>query len=115
MQAALVQVARKRPDPDTPLIHTEFNLTAVGTLLVGGELIVMGWALKEATNLNPANIDLYDSTAAQGVPTFPVTLLKNESSRETWAPRGVWMQEGLYLNVTTGQVSGSIFWLPTAR
>ena len=115
MAATATMDVRKRPDVNTPCIHDEFNLTASGRLITEGELVLMGWALYEVTNANPATILFYDSESATGNPVFPVTLLKNESSRETWAPRGVWIRRGLYANVTSGQVEGSIFWLPAAR
>jgi hypothetical protein len=71
---------------------------------------LIGWALRNESNSSPANIDIYDGADTSGVPTFPITLAANESVRDLFPQDGVGMLNAVYINVTSGQVGGSVIY-----
>jgi hypothetical protein len=91
-----------------PLRHADFNVNASGKVLVGCSVWLIGWALRNESSSNPANIDIYDGADASGIPTFPITLAANESVRDLFPQDGVEMRNAVYINITSGQVGGSV-------
>lgn len=92
------------------LRHADFNLTTSGKVLVGCSVWLIGWALRNESEDDPANIDIYDGADASGVPTFPITLAANESVRDLFPQDGVNMLNAVYINVTLGQIGGSVIY-----
>jgi hypothetical protein len=110
-----VQPPGRRPDLDTPACHVEFDTSAGGLVIVSSELILYGWSIVNESTTTEAEVDLYDNTSAQAIPVWPVTLLPQESSREWFGDRGIWLRRGLYAAAAIGAVKGAVFWLPAAR
>lgn len=70
---------------------------------------LMGWSIKNLSAAATAELDIYNSGAAQGEIVFPVTLAANESSREWFGPNGVLFDSGLSINVAAGNIDGTLF------
>jgi hypothetical protein len=92
------------------LSYVVFDLNGAGAVLIDKSVWLVGWSLRNKSNSNPANIDLYDGPSAAGIPTFPITLAANESVRDLFPGDGVAMLNAVYANVTLGEVSGSVIY-----
>lgn len=68
-----------------------------------------GFALRETSGAAPAVVVLRDGSDATGDPTIPITLAPGESVREWFGPGGVNLVYGLYVDVVSGAVDGSVF------
>lgn len=76
----------------------------------GGMIILRGWAL---LNPNPAasvQVVMYDGTNNTGTPIAVVDLLPSESTREWFSDGGIAVESGLYIEVGSDVVGGSIFY-----
>jgi hypothetical protein len=102
-------------DQGGPALHVDFNLTTAGKLVCGFSCRLLGWSVKNASAVNPASFDIYDAPALTGPPVWPVNLAANETNREWWAPQGVWIENAIYVNVTVGNVFGSLFFRHVRR
>lgn len=99
-------------DPGIGVQHTQFDLNGAALLLIAVPSLFFGWSLKNVSGSATAAIDIYDSTGAQGTPVFPIDFAANETNREWFGDRGILFQSGIYLNVTSGEVKGSILFIP---
>jgi hypothetical protein len=90
------------------LAYVTFDLNAKGSVLLDFSVRLVGWALRNKSVSNPANIDLYDGADTSGTPVFPVTLAANESVRDLFPDGGVLLLNALYANITLGEVAGCV-------
>jgi hypothetical protein len=95
-----------------PADYLQFDQTVSAAGPISFPVKVMGWAIRNPSSTALAEVDFFDGTDASGTVVIPVTLDWNESSRETWCPNGIRFKNGLFINVTAGEVRGSVFWLP---
>jgi hypothetical protein len=70
---------------------------------------LVGWALRETAGAT-ATAYLRDGVDAGGDIIVPISLSANESTRDVYIPGGLSFGRGLYLDVVTGSVEGSV-WL----
>jgi len=74
------------------------------------EVPIMGWSFSEPTGLAPATFDLYDGLDPTGILIASITLAASESTRDYLGPWGIMLRTGLFLDMLTGAVKGSV-WL----
>lgn len=87
-----------------------FDITA-GLVLLGHAAIVYGYSLKNPSGAATAAIDIYDATdAVSAQQVFTLTFAASESLGDSWGSRGILFKNGVYANVTSGEVKGSIFY-----
>lgn len=71
-----------------------------------------GFAVAETTNAAGASFRLWDGKKSQGLWGIRVNLGTNESAREFWYPRGLYVSTGrLTLEVLSGSLEGVLFWV----
>lgn len=81
-------------------------------VLVGGASYVLGWSLREATGGAGAQVELYDGTSTDGMLAATITLAANESTRDLIPAPGLLFDVGLFVDVSGGEVAGSLWVLP---
>ncbi len=92
-----------------PIISLPFGPTAANVVILTGDALVLGWAVKESTGLAAASFSLFDGADATGTRIAPVTLNQGQSVRDMLPPPGVDALVGVFLRVDSGTVEGSIF------
>lgn len=108
----------QRPDPPVavnqgaPCRTSTFDTAAGSKLVVGSALILMGFSIVNESTTAEAEVDLFDGVDAESTPTFPITLLPQESVRDWFGDRGINMLVGLFASAAIGGVKGSVFWYP---
>lgn len=71
---------------------------------------LVGYALKETTGIATAELDLLDGTNVDGDLLAPITLAANQSVRDWFGPAGVSFGIGLYAQLVSGSITGTV-WL----
>ena len=78
-----------------------------------GRTVLYGYALKESTGTASAEVDFYGGNDTKGGLFIPITLQANESVVQWFGPQGLRFREGLYANLVSGAITGSLFiWTP---
>lgn len=95
--------------PDRNNIPISIPATTAGATFALGPVRLMGWALKENTGAASAAFELYDGNDTTGQSLTPVNLVANESIRDWFGATGVLCERGLFINVTSGTVRGTLF------
>lgn len=75
----------------------------------GGLAILFGYAIKESTGLASAELDIYDGSFATSTVYIPLPLTPGQAVIDWFGPNGIQMQQGIYTNVASGSIVGSIF------
>jgi hypothetical protein len=71
---------------------------------------LVGYALVEATGAASAEIDFYDGRTINGGALFlPVALNAGESCRDWFGPAGIAFEHGLWAQIVSGSVRGTVF------
>lgn len=82
-------------------------LTGANQVVLGGAGVYRGFTIRETAGA-AAVVRLYDNaSAASGTPLEKITLGPNESAREFYQV-GIWAENGIYANVASGAVAGSV-------
>ena len=103
--AVLVEAA----DPALPL---QVNAAAASANLADTSGVLMGWSLVEPTATADAVVSLVDG-GADGSPILgEIVLAAGGSESEGLGPRGVLVRSGVRLVVTSGQVTGAVWFAP---
>ena len=86
-------------------------------VVLGGPVVVYGWAVKESSGTAPAEVQLWDrSPQGGGFDAIPVTLSAGQSTSDWYGPEGILFEQGLNTVVAVGVVVGSVFVVrPTPR
>lgn len=95
--------------PDRNTIAVSMPATVAGNTFTMGPVRLMGWSLKETTGAATAAFELYDGNDVTGQSLAPVTLQANESIRDWFGATGIICERGLFINVTSGSVRGTLF------
>ena len=74
--------------------------------------MLYGWALKETSGVNSAELDIYDGQDTNGQLVVPITLQASQSTRDIMFPQGLHLEVGYFPNVASGTVSGAV-WVHT--
>lgn len=88
--------------------HSPFPTPAVAGP-IGGRVKLFGYSLQESTGTSPAQVNLYDSTAASGWIAVPIPLTAGQGAEDWFGPQGLTFRNGLFIAIASGSVLGSIF------
>ena len=95
-----------------PAHHVYFDLTG-GSIVLGFSCLLFGYTLRNPSGAATAACDFYDGVDTSGGHTIiPLTFATSESIGDSWMPNGVHFKNGLYVNVTSGEVKGAVFYRP---
>lgn len=70
---------------------------------------LLGWSLREPSGANPATVILRDGANADADEVAAVTLAAGASVRDQLPAGGVALINGLFLDVTAGEVVGAVY------
>lgn len=87
--------------------------TSTSRLLYSRGAVVMGWAFVESTGAGTARVNLYSGVDTTGTLAVPISLLADQSTRDYLSPAGVYFPSGVYLEVVSGSVVGSVWVIDT--
>lgn len=76
--------------------------------IIGGHVVLYGYAIKEGTGAAGAELDIYDGQDNKGLLALPISLAAGQSVRDWFGPQGLHLRGGLF-SVATGSVVGSVF------
>lgn len=91
---------------------TPIPTTTADRLLIGGALLLHGWAFVETTGADPAELELIDGSGTNGALVVPITLSSGESTRDTFPGTGIGIYTSLFLNIVSGSVRGAVWTTP---
>lgn len=91
----------------------EFAAGAAGTQLINGLVLLTGWAVEEPGGLVEGRLLLRDGLTSAGNVRVPIRLAAGESRSDDAPMQGVVFQRGIFLDVTTGSVTGCLFVVPS--
>lgn len=77
--------------------------------LIGRECRLYGWSLGETSGSAAANVVLYDGASNNGNIIAPISLPQGSSSFAWFGQPGLRVRQGVYLNLVSGAVFGSIW------
>jgi hypothetical protein len=77
-------------------------------LVAGRRSLVNGFSLTETSGVNPATVQLISGTSATGIIVATVTLAAGESSREYIPWPFILFKYGIFVNVVSGTIIGSV-------
>jgi hypothetical protein len=93
-------------------MSTVYTLVATGTTdiqVASGRVTLYGFALLEdAGTPAVAKAIFRNGTSTAGDAVMPINFLASESVRE-WFPQGILFPNGLFLDKTSGSLSGAVF------
>lgn len=90
------------PVGDAPLARRGLVYGAAGALI--------GWSLRNTDAGNPATLELYDGPdATAGTLVASVQLVAGASSSASFAPGGLGLTRGLFVDVVAGAVTGAVY------
>ena len=81
-------------------------LTGSDQLVITGQMSYCGFTVRETAGA-VASFRVYDNTSATGTLLDTVSLAANESWSEVYT-RGIWCQNGIYVDVLAGTIEGSL-------
>ncbi len=99
-------------DADYPLARPLRLPANTGSFVIlGGEVRLVGWSLRETTSIASARIDFYSGSNNTGILIATISLAPGESIRDWLPPYGIGA-DGMAAVVTTGSVDGSVWVIP---
>lgn len=81
---------------------------SASTQVAGTPKAYVGFSLRETSGTVGAVVRIYDNTTASGTELDTVSLLAGETAREWYPSDGIRTRVGVYVQVVSGAVSGSI-------
>lgn len=90
--------------------YRAFDLNGTGVVLLGFACDIFGWQLRNPSGSTAAVMDIYDGGDASGTVALPFNLPSNGNTEAWFGPNGIRFENGVYANVTAGEVKGSIFY-----
>lgn len=88
------------------------NIPTASAQIVNGRVLVMGYAVAETTGSATAALRLRDGTTSAGTRILPIHLAINESVRDWFGPNGIVYEQGIFVEVVSGAIEGSIYCIP---
>lgn len=96
---------------------------AIPRVIVNGQSVrlsnvasrVAGYAIRETSGTAGAVVRLLDGFDSNGDLLVPINLSANESVRDWFQPTGISYGAGLYVQVVSGTIEGTVFLAPDAR
>lgn len=90
------------------VVKVPFTATAASGELVQYADRILFWAFLETTGTARATIRLRDGGDANAAVIVPISLSAGESTRDWLGPQGIPCRAGVYLEVVSGSVEGSV-------
>lgn len=84
------------------------NLTGANQQVSTGKGRYRGFSIAETTGSATARVRIFDSTSAAGTVLEEVSLTANQSAREYYPDWSFAVVNGIYVQVVSGSVSGSV-------
>lgn len=94
---------------EDPCLHVYFDSTGAKTVLQFA-VVLHGLILINPSGSVAAVMSIYDGADTSGNPDFPYGLASSESISDNYGPRGVLFRNGVTVNVTAGEVKGSLLY-----
>lgn len=89
------------------MVHAQaIALTGSDQTARTGQAVYYGFSIRETAGA-AAVVRVYDATSAAGTLLDTIGLAALESAREYY-PGGVWAQTGIYVDIVSGAVEGSV-------
>ena len=88
------------------------DLPGASAMLLGGRCLVLGVAIGESTGAATAKARIRDGTAVTGTRLVPFTLAANESVRDWFGDFGFVYEQGVFFELVSGTVEGSVLVVP---
>lgn len=104
------EIVRPRPLRSFPI----GVIAAAGKIIVNGGVYLAGWSLRETTGAAVAQLDLIDGGDAGGVMVASIGLLAGESKVSTFGGHLLTVQNGLFVAVNAGSVTGALWFADRA-
>lgn len=82
-------------------------LTGSDQAVAATRTMYRGFSIRETSGSATAVVRIYDNTAASGTILEEISLNAGESAREYYLA-GVWAMTGVYVDVVSGAVAGSV-------
>lgn len=89
------------------------SLPASGQV-VGGDVLLLGLAIRETSGAAPGAVDLFDGSQANGWNVGSYGMTGGNAQHEWFGPQGVMLRTGLFV-VITGAVAGAVFYIDLQR
>lgn len=99
------EIAHPRPLRTFPL----GVIVAPGKVIVSGDVYLAGWSVRETTGAAVAQLDLVDGGDATGVTIASIGLAAGESKVSTFGGHLLTIQNGLFVAVNAGSVTGALW------
>ncbi len=85
-------------------------LTGSDQVVVGAPAVYRGLTLRETSGSAGATVRLYEhASAASGTLLQTVALAQGESFNVTHSGAGIWAANGIYCDIVSGAVEGSVY------
>ena len=89
-----------------------FAATSADIKLYTGNAVLLGWSFAETTNSAGASLTLNDGPDDTYPEIVRVNLAQNESTRDYPPGNGILIRTGIFLEMLSGTVEGTIWYLP---
>ncbi len=83
-------------------------LTGSDQVVSANPSLLYGFAIRETSGSATAVVKIYDNASAASGTMIPVSLTASQSAREWWND-GLRFPNGVYVDVVSGAVEGSVF------
>lgn len=86
----------------------------IGTKTAGSSILstaadLIGWSLKETTGAAAATVNIYNGTSNKGTLVAALAIPSGSTDRYSLDMFGVYCDSGIYLDVVSGSVTGSVW------
>lgn len=95
-----------------PAQKLPFAATTTDLTLYTGTGVLLGWSFTETTGSAAAELTLNDGADDTCPEFFDITLSSGQSTRDYPPGNGLMIYTGLFLEVVSGSVKGTIWYLP---
>lgn len=89
-----------------------FAATTTDLTLYTGNAVLLGWSFAETTNSATASLTLNDGPDDTYPEIVRINLAINESTRDYPPGNGILIRTGIFLEILSGSVEGTIWFLP---
>src|SRR6266568_1036549 len=85
-----------------PIMSVPFGPTTTGAVILTGDVLVVGYGVKETTGAAAASFSLFDGMDATGNRIVPVTLNAGQSRADSLPAPGVDARVGVFVRIDSG-------------
>lgn len=85
-----------------------FSTSSVGVLIISGDALGVYFNVTESSGAAPAQVEFFDGMDSKGTSLGVINLAAGTSVQDNWGPYGVYCTRGLFMNVNSGAVFGTV-------